>query len=250
MSVFRAVHRIGRYLTHGWLINASRLHLRHLNQRFAEGIQNNALVLDAGAGTAPYAPLFAHTRYETADFEKLTRAYASSTYVCDLTSIPVENERFDHIVFNQVMEHLPEPGDVLRELHRVMKPGGTLVCTCPLFYEEHEQPYDFFRYTQFAHYRLFKGAGFRVDELDWLEGYFGTVGYQLEMMWRRLPARLDPTAPNVVRLAIPLLWAAKAFAFVLAGFFYRLDTRYRYTASGMPKNYVIHASKPAVDRDD
>lgn len=106
-----------------------------------------ALVLDAGAGTAPYAELFSHARYESADFEKLEKEYAS-TYVCDLGAIPVEDARYDAVVFNQVMEHLPEPARVLAELGRVIKPGGRMIYTGPFFYEEHEGPYDFYRYTR------------------------------------------------------------------------------------------------------
>lgn len=48
------------------------------------------------------------------------------------------------------------------------------MCAAPLFYEEHEQPYDFFRYTQFAHWLLFSQAGFQVERVEWLEGFFGT----------------------------------------------------------------------------
>ena len=58
-----------------------------------------------------------------ADFEKVDKEYAQSTYVCDLASIPVEDERFDAVVFNQVLEHLPEPKRVLAELNRVLKKG-------------------------------------------------------------------------------------------------------------------------------
>src|SRR5262249_29485247 len=135
----------------------------------------------------PYRDLFAHATYETADFEKVDKGYEPSTYVCDLAAIPVEDGRFDRVVFNQVLEHLPRPLAVLQELQRVLKAGGKIICTCPLFYEEHEQPYDFYRYTQFAHRYLFEQAGFEIERLEWMEGYFGTLGYQLESVYRCLP---------------------------------------------------------------
>lgn len=169
--------------------NSSRYRLWQENAAFAALIPSEALVLDAGSGHAPYKSLFRHARYESADFEKIDKIYAPSTYVCDLKNIPVEDCRFDFIIFNQVMEHLPEPQLVLVELHRVLKGNGKIIYTGPLFYEEHEQPYDFYRYTQFGLRHLFESTGFTIERLDWLEGYFGTVGYQLNCMARYLPWR-------------------------------------------------------------
>ena len=78
------------------------------------------------------------------------KTYTEQDYVCDLAAIPVDDARFDHVRLTQVLEHLPEPATVLAELRRVLKPGGTLWLTAPLFYAEHERPYDFFRYTPFG----------------------------------------------------------------------------------------------------
>ena len=140
--------------------NLSRERLWQENAAFAATISEGALVLDAGAGTAPYKSLFAHARYESADFEQVNKPYAHQTYTCDLSAIPVEDSRFDAVIFNQVMEHLPEPRAVLCELHRALRPGGRLIFSAPLFYEEHEKPYDFYRYTQFGVRYLFTQAGF------------------------------------------------------------------------------------------
>ena len=81
--------------------NSSRYRLQVESVAFASMVPNGALVLDAGAGDAPYKSLFQHTQYESADFEKVDKEYAASTYVCDLKSIPVEDCRFDFIIFNQ-----------------------------------------------------------------------------------------------------------------------------------------------------
>ncbi len=76
-------------------INPSRVRLREVNSEFAASIPDGAVVLDAGAGKAPYRDLFKHAQYETADFEQVDKEYAPSTYVCDLTAIPGQDARFD-----------------------------------------------------------------------------------------------------------------------------------------------------------
>ena len=117
---------IGRLLKR-FVHNSSRIHLASYNREFASQVPAGALVLDAGAGRSPYKELFGHARYESADFEQVDKKYAPSTYVCDLARIPVESGRFDFVVFNQVLEHLPEPKSVLVELNRVLKKGGKTV---------------------------------------------------------------------------------------------------------------------------
>jgi len=231
-------------------VNASRVQLKRQVRRFAKGTRRGMRVLDAGAGTSPYRPLFRHARYEAADFAQVDKKYAQLDHVCDLTDIPVEDGRFDRVLFNQVLEHLPEPGAALAELHRVLKPGGRIFCSVPLFYAEHEQPYDFYRYTQFALRRLFEQAGFEVVRLDWLEGYFGTVAYQFQEMHKHLPADVEAIRAAVgrrraVRLA-PTMLMTRWMAGRLARFYSEAEVTWKYTDGGMPKNYVVVATKPVA----
>jgi SAM-dependent methyltransferase len=202
-------------------------------------------VLDAGAGRAPYRDLFAHAAYETADFLAVKgKRYAEPDYVCDLAEIPVEDARFDHVILTQVLEHIPEPAKVLAELHRVLRPGGTLWLTAPLFYAEHEKPYDFFRYTQFGLRHLLDGAGFQVEEIDWMEGYLGTLSYQARVMSRALPAtRADyggGLRGGALALAAKL---ARRAGRRLAKRLAVLDQQHKFTGKGLPKNYQVIARK-------
>ncbi len=220
-------------------INSSRVYLLKYNLEFASNIEPGKLVLDAGAGNAPYKELFKHTKYETAD-----KFSESSTYVCDLGSIPVEDEKFDFIVFNQVLEHLPEPKEALKELARILKPEGKIICTVPLFYEEHLQPYDFYRYTQFAHNYLFKEVGLSIERLEWLEGYFGTVAYQLETAFKYLPVNPNKLGGMLVGVILcPIICTVKIIFLLLSFMFYRIDINIKFTSMGFPKNYIIIARK-------
>lgn len=227
--------------------NSSRVYLERFVMRAAASVPTGARVLDAGAGECPYRRHFRHARYEAADFCQVDKAYAPVDYVCDLRSVPVEDGRYDLVLLTQVLEHLPEPVEVLRELHRVLKPGGNLWLTTPVFYEEHEQPYDFYRFTQYGLSHLLQSAGLEVKEIEWLEGYYGTLSYQLRNAGRHLPVRAADYGGGplgaaagasmvLVRQALRIL----AFTFTL------LDLRHKYVTGGNPKNYCVVAQKQAA----
>jgi len=230
-------------------LNSSRYRLWNEIAEFASLVPSGALVLDAGAGCGPYKSLFQHTQYESADFEQVDKVYTPSTYVCDLQNIPVENCRFDFIIFNQVMEHLPEPKLVLAELFRVLKPGGNMIYSGPFFYEEHEQPYDFYRFTQFGLRHLFSTTGFEVLRLDWLEGYFGTVGYQLSCMSHYLPLKPSDLSKGIIGyFLIPIMILLKTGFAGCAILFHKMETRLKYKRQGYPKNYVAIVRKISPEK--
>ena len=83
------------------------------------------------------AAVLVHARQNRAAADATAQSIAdlsreSRVILCDLADIPVEDARFDHVLLTQVLEHLPEPATVLGELHRVLRPGGTLWLTAPL----------------------------------------------------------------------------------------------------------------------
>lgn len=49
----------------------------------------------------------------------------------DLLGLSFPDGRFDLVLCSQVLEHIPEDGRVLAELHRVVAPGGVLVLGVP-----------------------------------------------------------------------------------------------------------------------
>ena len=205
------------------------------------------LVLDAGAGDCRYEQSFSKHRYESADFCQVDKAYSDVTYVCDLRAIPVEDDRYDLVFCSQVLEHLPEPSEVLAELFRVLKPGGKLWLSAPLFFPEHEQPYDFYRYTQFGFSHLLKKSGFEVEELGWLEGYFGTLSFQFRAAALHLPTLPKHYGGGLIGwLCVPAVLVLKPLFLMLGAAFAHLDLRKIHDESGMCKNYRVVARKPEI----
>ncbi len=98
----------------------------------AASLPAGSRVLDMGAGSCPYRPLFAHCRYETQDFAGLDDVqlrhggYGRIDYRCDIASVPVADGTFDAILCTEVLEHVREPIKVVQEMARILKPGGRL----------------------------------------------------------------------------------------------------------------------------
>ena len=142
----------------------------------ARELPAGARVLDAGAGEAPYRELFEHCEYVTSDWASSVHEGArSADVVAPIHDLPLGEATFDAVINTQVLEHVPDPFAALRELRRVLVPGGRLWLTAPLVGELHEEPYDFFRYTSHGLASLLDRAGFEEIEVEPLAGYFTTL---------------------------------------------------------------------------
>jgi SAM-dependent methyltransferase len=131
-------------------------------------------LLDLGCGMVPF-----HGMYKDLVSDTVCIDWANSLHhnphldlVADLNEpFPLPDAAFDTVLCSDVLEHIAEPQAFLRETARVLKPGGTLLLMVPFFYWLHEQPHDYYRYTEFALRRLLTQAGFAVDTVQPYGGY-------------------------------------------------------------------------------
>lgn len=119
--------------------------------------------------------------YVTADLDS---PWADHHFDCH--DIPFEDNSFDVVMANHLLEHVADDRKVLREFHRVMKPGGWGVLQVPINYKDPQtaedptvtDPMERERlYWQQDHVRLYghedypnrlREAGFHVEEVDML----------------------------------------------------------------------------------
>lgn len=141
----------------------SRAGLRATIQQMAG--QLNGRLLDIGCGRKPYRELFATREYIGLEIDSPeNRANKQADFFYDGTTFPFPDDSFDSALCNQVLEHVFTPAQFLSEIHRVLKPHGLLLLTVPFVWDEHEQPWDYARYSSFGLKSLLENNGFEVIE--------------------------------------------------------------------------------------
>ena len=73
----------------------------------------------------------------------------------------IASDRYDTVLFLEVLEHVPNPFKVVAELFRILRSGGKVILSVPHLSRLHEEPYDFYRYTKYGLRHLFEEAGFK-----------------------------------------------------------------------------------------
>jgi SAM-dependent methyltransferase len=217
--------------------------------RFAASLPAGTRVLDAGAGDAPYAELFGHCDYVTADWpQSVHEGGRQADILASLEALPVDDASFGAVACTEVLEHIADPDMVLAELWRVLEPGGRLCLTTPFAWPLHEEPFDFYRYTPYALSHMLEQAGFADVSIDPNTGFLATLAQMSEMTrWVFTMSgrpRRSNTAPTPRRRVEILLLRACAESI---RWLVRRDPWLDRSAEGVswPTGYHLVARKPA-----
>lgn len=133
-------------------------------------------------------------------------------YICDARSMPFQNDYADILICSEMLEHVDEPAEVLKEMYRVLKPGGKIFVCVPFSMHIHGLPHDYGRYTEiwwkaqagkigFSRIELAKQGGYYATRLNMNKRYF-KIMYRRH---RRNPLILLPYLYFVVCNSILLL---------------------------------------------
>jgi SAM-dependent methyltransferase len=150
-------------------------------RNFAAGLEDQARVLDAGAGQSQYAGWFSRQRYTAIDLASGDAAwdYSGLDAICDLAALPFADGCFDAAINIVTLEHVREPAAALREIARTLKPGAPLLLAVPFEWEVHQEPHDYFRFTRYGLDYLLQGAGFEHLEIHPAGSYFRLLSRRL-----------------------------------------------------------------------
>lgn len=181
-------------------------------------------VIDIGCGAAPYRQLFSSkvTRYIGVDRDRTDNS-CIEIVSADAHSLPFESATFDVAVSFQALEHVEKPSECMREMSRVIRPGGHVVITAPGVWPLHEAPRDFWRFTRFGLAELCAEARLCDVVITPLGGLWSTVGQF---------ANLELERTRVGRAMVPLVNLAAR-------------TADRVAHNDLTMNWLVEARKPA-----
>lgn len=135
------------------------------------------ILLDFGCGQKPYENLFNCTQYIGLDIKTSGHSHKKSKVdvFYDGNHIPFEDQYFDSIFSSEVLTHVFNTPEILKELNRVLKPGGVILITVPFSWFENEIPYDNNRFTSFGINYSLEQAGFNIIKTEKTTNFIQTI---------------------------------------------------------------------------
>ncbi len=109
-------------------------------------------VLELGAGPLSYKHLFVGCDVVSTDIEECS----GIDEVADVRDLRYKDGSFDCVVCVSVLEHVFEIEKAISEIYRVLRKGGVAIINTPFLYPLHDEPGDYYRFTEFAYRRLLK----------------------------------------------------------------------------------------------
>lgn len=157
-----------RFFTYRWRLFANA-------ERYLPQLRGR--VLDIGAERQPFRSYLApEVTYIALDVVPAPGLHV----VGSALALPFGDATFDAAICTEVLEHVPEPEQALRNIARVLRPGGRLYVTVPMSWGLHYVPHDYYRFTRFGIQHLLTKAGFEVEVVVQIGGLFTTGLARLE----------------------------------------------------------------------
>ncbi len=180
--------------------------------------------IDIGCGEKPYEDIFRPRVEKYIGLDVDTGNNKKVDIVADSLNLPFEAASVDTAISTQAIEHVTSPERFMREVGRVLKPGGVLILTAPQLWCLHEKPHDYYRFTRYALELLCRENGLTPVLLEERYGAFATIGQMFSLMIY-LPNVDRPIARQLVR---PLFAAVQIFFHILDRLFYNPDLTLGY----------------------
>jgi SAM-dependent methyltransferase len=133
------------------------------------GSDTRGVVLDLACGESPFRSLFPKcSAYIRVDFAPSDVEVIQG----DMLAIPLPDDSVDTVLLFQAITDVPRPEEALREVRRVLRPGGRVVIYESMSYPEHDLPRDYYRLMPQGLRFLAGEAGLDCASVVYLGGLF------------------------------------------------------------------------------
>ena len=159
------------------------LHKRFINKHLSEfslflaekSSDSPKVIIDVGAGRSPYKHIFTGVLagdYISVDID--VKRYPNLNVIGIGQNLPFGSHVADVVLLIEVLEHVFDYKDLLKEINRILKPNGCLVLTVPFILGYHDR-IDCYRYTEEALRELLKEHGFKIRAVRKRGGIFACL---------------------------------------------------------------------------
>ncbi len=220
------------YITHNWLI------YRLINEKIHALLPRfSGVVLDLGCGERPFEQdilRYADT-YIGVDWPNTLHGFKADIGADLNKPLPLGNGIADHVISFSVLEHLAEPGMMLREAFRVLRAGGSITLSVPFQWWLHEAPWDYQRYTCYGLEYQLRKVGFENILIEPTTGFWSMWVLKLNYQLARLIIGPRPVRAIIRVCLVPVWWFGQTIALLMD----RVWKEDRETAT-----YIAVACKP------
>jgi SAM-dependent methyltransferase len=166
-------------------------------------------LLDLGCGEMPYKIIVQEEskveKYIGIDIENETyQKNLQPDMFWDGKKIPLTDSTINCAMLIEVLEHVPNPKDVLLELNRVLVEGGVCLITVPFLWTLHDVPNDEYRYTPFSLTRMSSETNFDVEIIETFGGWHASMASMIALYCRR-GLKGNKFQAIISKLAFPLV---------------------------------------------
>jgi len=221
---------------------------------------SRGLVLDVGSGVSPFYRVVTGqgARYLSLDYPAsseltplaLPPAAGQQHIWGDARELPVRDGACDVVICTSVLEHVTDPPAVLRQIFRVLRPGGVVVGSVPFGLTLHMEPFDYYRITAHGLRHLAESLGFHVREIAPVGRGLHALGACLaDLLLRNITGLKRSTMTSIGRaeMAVRLVCFALVYPVILVMNLVAPLVDYLLPMVLLPVHYIFVYEKPLSD---
>lgn len=177
-------------------------------------------ILDIGCGFKPHERVFFNERFS---FEYIGVDFTENSLadlILDMNKdiLPFSDYTFDVIILSEVLEHLYNPFNAIKEAVRVLKKNGLIYISTPFLFYYHGAPYDYYRYTEFFYRKIAEEYNLEVLRIEKAGTFFSAPLYVINLSLNAMFEKL-----KIKRLVYPLVLIINFFSLIIDKIAYTLS---------------------------